>query len=185
MLNEQMAAREMVGAGIRANVALGDRQDAFATARITHRRPVGFNEDGTIKYEILNVEEIHNVITNVGRAFIHQQSYGTSGLGANGLNYIALSNDAVTETSTSTVLSNEIVANGLSRAQGAVVLATGAGTVTTVDKTFTCTTTSQACQKAALFTAASVGTMNHVLGFTQRTLQVGDQIDVTFSLTIA
>ena len=34
---------------------------------------------------------------NAGRAFIHQQAYGSSSLSANGLNYVALSNDAVTE----------------------------------------------------------------------------------------
>jgi hypothetical protein len=139
------------------------------------------------RFARLSEDEAWNLITNVGRIFLHTQGYGTAGLGANGLNWIALSNDAVTETATSTVLSTEIAANGLTRAQGTVTLPVGAGNQTTVDKTFTCATATQACQKTALFTASAVGTMNHVLGFTQRTLQPGppgDTIQLTFTITL-
>jgi hypothetical protein len=135
-------------------------------------------------YDVLFEDEAYNVKTNVGIVFTHTQTYGTTGLGSNGLNYIALSNDTLTETSTSTTLSSEIVSNGLTRVQGTVVLPTGSGTQTTVDKTFTATGT-QAAQKAALFTAVSAGTMNHALAFTQRTLASGDTLDVTFTLTIS
>jgi hypothetical protein len=131
----------------------------------------------------LSREVVHNVITTVGRDFIHTQSYGTSPA-ANGLNYIALSNDTLTETSASTTLSNEIAANGLSRAQGTVNHTVGA-TTTTVAKTFTCTTAPQAAQKAALFTASSSGTMNHALAFTQRSLQVNDTLAITFTITVS
>ena len=89
--------------------------------------------------ELVGEETVHNVITNAGRDFLHQQGYATSGLGANGLNYIALSN----------------------RAQGTVTH-TGGTNTTTVQKTFTASG-SQAAQKAALFTAAAAGTMNHAL----------------------
>lgn len=134
-------------------------------------------------FDLLLEDESWNLITNAGRDFLHLQGYGTSGLGANGLNYIALSDDTVTETSTSTTLSTEIAANGLSRAQGTVAHTSGTNT-TTVDKTFTCTTTTQKAQKAALFTAASVGIMNHVLAFTERTLIPGDTLEVTFTITL-
>lgn len=133
--------------------------------------------------KVLCDETVWNVITNSGRDFLHQQGYQTSGLGANGLNYIALSNDTVTETATSTTLSNEIALNGLTRAQGAVTHTAGTNT-TQIQKTFTCTLASQACQKAALFTAAVIGTMCHVLGFTQRSLQVGDTITITYTITL-
>jgi hypothetical protein len=133
--------------------------------------------------EIVHEETVHNVITNVGRVFLHTQGYGTSP-GANGLNYIALSNDTLTETAASTTLSTEIAANGLARAQGTVTLPTGSGTQTTIAKTFTCATSAQAAQKAALFTASSGGTMNHALAFTQRSLQVGDTLAVTFTITL-
>lgn len=133
--------------------------------------------------EIVGEEEVLNVITNAGRVFLHTQGYGTSP-GGNGLNYIALSNDTLTETASSTTLSTEIAANGLSRAQGTVTLPTGAGNQTTVAKTFTCATAPQAAQKAALFTASSAGTMNHALAFTQRSLQIGDTLAVTFTITL-
>lgn len=132
--------------------------------------------------ELVGEEVVHNTITTVGRDFLHTQGYGTSPA-ANGLNYIALSDDAVTETSASTTLSNEIAANGLTRAIGAVAH-TGGTNTTTVSKTFTCATSAQAAQKAALFTASSGGTMNHVLGFTQRSLQVGDTLQITFTITL-
>lgn len=132
----------------------------------------------------LSVDETLNVKTNAGIDFLHVQGYGSSGLGANGLNFIALSNDTLTETSTSTTLSTEIAANGLTRAAGTVAHTTGT-TTTTIAKTFTCTTTSQSAQKAALFTAGSSGTMNHALAFTQRTLQVSDTLSITFTITLS
>lgn len=142
-----------------------------ASARIIHLR------DG----KVLSDEVVHNVITNAGRDFLHTQGYGTSPA-ANGLNYIALSNDTLTETATSTVLSSEIAANGLSRAIGAVAH-TGGTNTTTVQKTFTATGT-QSAQKAALFTASSAGTMNHALAFTQRNLVTNDTLQVTFTITL-
>lgn len=159
---------------------------ARASARISHKRPYDFDKErGLWLFREVDPDEVvHNLITNAGRIFLHKQGYDLSGLGANGLNYIALSNDAVTETATSTVLSSEIAANGLARAQGAVTLPTGAGNQTTVDKTFTCATAPQAAQKAALFSAAAAGTMNHVLGFTQRSLQTGDTLQITFTITL-
>jgi hypothetical protein len=111
------------------------------------------------------------------------QSYGLTGLGSNGFNYIALSNDALTETSASTTLSNEIAANGLSRAQGSYGHTTGTNLVQ-IQKTFTCATASQAYQKAALFTASSVGIMSHVVAATPRLLQIADTVTVTYQVQV-
>lgn len=172
-----------------------------ASMKVTHLRPQDFLKDkkngGFLKdvatglflpdprsFKMVDEPEVvWNLITNAGRIFLHTQGYGTAGLGANGLNYIALSNDAVTETATSTVLSNEITLNGLGRAVGTVTLPTGAGNQTTVDKTFTASG-AQSAQKAALFTAVSAGTMNHVLGFTQRALITSDTLQITFTITL-
>lgn len=144
------------------------------------------NPDGTPRLELFDViddEVSHNVITTVGRDYLHSQGYNTSGGAANGFCYIALSNDALTETSASTTLSTEIAANGLTRAVGVYAHTTGTNT-STITKTFTCSTLAQAAQKAALFTASSSGTMNHALAFTQRTLQIGDTLAVTFTITL-
>jgi hypothetical protein len=127
-------------------------------------------------------EKVWNLITNAGRDYLHLQGYGTTGLGTNGLNYIALSNDTVTETATSTALSNEITLNGLGRAQGTYAHTAGTNT-TTISRVFTASGT-QSAQKAALFTASSAGTMNHVLGFTQRSLISGDTLSLTFTITL-
>lgn len=144
-----------------------------ASAHIVHRRA-----DGSLVGE----ETTYNVITTAGRDFLHTQGYGAAAQ-ANGLNFIGLSNDTLTETTASTTLSTEIAANGLTRAVGTVTHSAGTNT-TTIARTFTCATASQAAQKAALFTAVSAGTMNHALAFTQRTLQIGDTLAVTFTITL-
>jgi hypothetical protein len=133
--------------------------------------------DGTVE-----VEECDNLITNAGRIQLHTQCYGTTSLLTNGFCYIALSNDTLTETASSTTLSTEIAANGLSRAIGTVTLPTGSGTQTTISKTFTASG-AQSAQKAALFTASSAGVMNHALAFTQKTLASGESLTVTFTIT--
>lgn len=133
--------------------------------------------------EVDERELVHNLITNAGRQQLHLAGYGSSGLPANGFNYIALSNNAVDETAASTALSGEIAANGLSRAQGTVTLPTGAGTQTTVARVFSASG-AQSAQKTALFDAAAAGDMNHVLAFTQRALIANDTLSVTFTITL-
>lgn len=126
--------------------------------------------------------ESENLIINTGRDALHHNIYDPSTpYGAS--KYIALSNDTVTETATSTTLSSEIAANGLARAAGTYAHTPGTNTAT-ITKVFTCATAPQAAQKAALFTASSSGEMNHVLGFTQRSLQIGDQLTVVFTITL-
>jgi hypothetical protein len=183
---------EHMAAALAAKNLLGDSiKLARASARIHQRRPTDFRRNdktGLLEpvsesyVDIGEPEIVYNVKTTVGIDFLFAQGYGSSP-GANGLNYIALSNDTVTETTASTTLSNEIALNGLARAQGTYAHTGGAATAT-IDKTFTCITNPQAAQKAALFSAAAVGTMNHVLGFTQRSLQVNDTLQVTFTITL-
>ena len=127
--------------------------------------------------------KVFNVKTTAGIDFLFAQGYGTSGAQANGLCYIGLSNDTLTETSASTTLSNEITTNGLARAIGTYAHTAGQSTAT-ISKTFTATG-SQSVQKAALFSASSAGTMTHVLSFTQRTLAATDQLAVTFTITLS
>ena len=123
-----------------------------------------------------------NVKTKVGIDKTFKNTYSTS-MDANGLNYIACSNDSLTETVDSTTLSNEITLNGLGRAQGTYAHTAGTGTAT-ISRTFTASG-AQSVQKCALFDATSSGTMHHALGFTQRSLQNGDQLAVTFTITLS
>jgi hypothetical protein len=190
-LKEITVAGEVVGAGYTAKTSLEDQiRVPNAVANIRHSRPTRWDVDSNTGdlipagYVLVDEQTSTNLKTNAGMDFLHLQGYGTTGLGANGLNFIALSNDALSETVTSTTLSSEITTNGLARAQG-TVSHTAATTTTTIDKTFTCTTAPQAAQKAALFTASSAGTMNHVLAFTQRSLQIGDTLQITYTITLS
>jgi hypothetical protein len=167
----QEASRILIG--MKCNTDLRENVKVHrASGHIQHIR------DGKVIWE----ETVRNVKTTAGIDFTFAQTYGTSAQ-ANGLNYIALSNDTLAETTASTVLSTEIAANGLSRAIGAYSHSNGASTAT-ISKTFTCGTAPQAAQKAAVFSASSGGTMHHALAFTQRSLQVGDQLAVTFTITL-
>lgn len=186
-MNEKVALYEEASVGFNAKTGLTESiKLARAAATIVHRRPTRFLADGSADpssfVQVGDVETVYNVIPTVGRDYLHLQGYGTTGLGTNGFNYIALSNDTLTETTASTTLSTEITTNGLGRAQGTVAHTAGTNT-TTVDKTFTASGT-QSCQKAALFTAVSAGTMNHALSFTQRALIASDTIQITFTITL-
>lgn len=189
-LDEKTIMQLVARAGLTEKLRLGR-----AELRVSHKRPTDFERDpktGLYTLPVLrsykNVDDdevVHNQKTNVGIVQLHTQGYGTSGLLTNGFNYIALTNTAITPAAGDTALSGEIAANGLSRAQGTVTLPTGSGTQTTVDKTFTCATAPQAAQAAALFTASSGGVMNHELTFTQRSLQVGDTLQTTYTITLS
>jgi hypothetical protein len=132
--------------------------------------------------------EADNLLTNTGRVQLHTQCYALTGILTNGFNWIGLSNDATAPVATDTALAGELVGNGLSRVQGAVILPSGAGNVTVISNTFTYTGgTSQAIQKTALFTVAGppvAGVMNHEIAFTQRTLFTSDTVTLTFSITL-
>lgn len=193
ILRDFVRSAEKVAAGVIMKSSLKDFIPiGRAQMEVTQRRASNFLKDPitglyTIpdlkSYKIVDEPEVvWNLITNAGRDFLHSQGYNTTGLGTNGLNFIALSNDTLTETATSTVLSNEITLNGLARAQGTYAHTAGTNT-TTIDRTFTATGT-QSAQKAALFTAASSGTMNHVLAFTQRSLIATDTLQITFTITL-
>jgi len=175
-LRARLSNLATLAAGLLAHAGLAESVRVHrAVGRIQHIR------DGQVIWE----QEVRNVKTKAGIDFTFAQSYNSAG-GAQsvGLSFIGLSNDAVAETVDSTTLSNEIAANGLARAAGTYAHTGGAATAT-ISKTFTCSTAPQAAQKAALFSAASNGTMHHVLSFTQRSLQVGDQLAVTFTITLS
>ena len=172
-LPERTSGHENVTCCAHCHVPLAEGvKVARAVGHIQHIR------DGKVIWE----EKDLNVKTTAGIDFLFAQGYGTSAQ-ANGLNYIALSNDTLTETTASTTLSNEITINGLARHIGTYAHTSGTSTAT-VTYLFTATG-AQSAQKAALFSASSSGTMNHVLAFTQRSLQTNDQLNVGFTLTLS
>lgn len=162
---------------------LDDTGALVAGRRWVHSLEAGCTVPDPRDVDVVETWEQDNQITNSGRDFLHQQGYATSGLGSNGLNWIALTNTAITPAAGDTTLSGEISSNGLARAQGTVAH-TGGTNTTTVAHTFTCATAPQAAQGIALFTASSVGTMNHEFSFAQRSLQIGDTITTTHTITL-
>jgi hypothetical protein len=131
--------------------------------------------------------EAHNLVTYAGRDLMHLQCYGTTGLSANGFNYIALTNDSGAPAVTDTTLASELTnssAPGLGRTQGAYAHTSNTNT-TTIANTFTYTgVSSQGVQKTALFDASTSGVMNHEISFTSRTLFTNDTITLTFTIQV-
>lgn len=126
--------------------------------------------------------EDNNLITNAGKDFISAQ-IGSTAPSANGANYIALSSDSTAPAATDTTLAGEISGSGLDRAQGTYSHTAGTNTFT-VQKTFTATGTVSSVQKTGLFTAGSSGTIMAENTFTSVNLLSGDQLTITWTITI-
>jgi hypothetical protein len=160
-----------------------------ARLRVHVERAYDFDEKHGLWMRRQEEEDVfgHNLILNAGRVTMHTQMYGTSGILTNGFNYIGLaasSNSPVaTDTTLSSTQTGELSGNGLTRTQGLVTLPTGSGTMTTIANTFTYTGSSQAIGSTALFTASSLGIMNHEINFTIRTLFTNDTLTLTFTIT--
>jgi hypothetical protein len=127
--------------------------------------------------------EGHNLITNAGKDFIAQQIGGSSGLATNGANYIALSSNTDAPAAGDTTLAGEITTGGLARSQGDYAHTNGQNTFT-VTETFTASATHSNIQKAGLFTASSGGTMVAENTFSSVTLADGDQLTITWTITL-
>lgn len=135
---------------------------------------VARHADGSIFFD----QTVHNLRTNAGGDAQGSQM-GNTGTQAAACNYIALTNTAVTPAVTDTTLSGEIVANGLSRAQGA--WASTSHTSFTITKTFTATG-AQSAQAAGLFNAAASGTLCFENTFTQVSLNSTDTLQITWTI---
>lgn len=126
--------------------------------------------------------ENHNLITNEGKDFISAQ-VGSTSPGSNGANYIALSDDTTAPAATDTILTGELSGNGLDRAQGTYSHTAGTNTFT-VSNTFTASAAVNGVQKTGLFTASSSGTMMAENTFSSVNLISGDQLTITWTITV-
>jgi hypothetical protein len=147
-------------------------------------------DESTLFYQHLD----HNLVTNAGFTVIEKQISDTAAQPA-ACNYIAMANDtsnsnvgtvAVTDTTlaSSGTGSTEIAANGLSRAQGSFTADSPGAKQYTVSKTFNATGT-QASNKTGLFNASSSGTMCYEALYTQVTVNNGDTLTVTWTVTLS
>ena len=137
--------------------------------------------------------EDHNLITNAGKDFISVQIGQTSGIGSNGANFIALSTNAAAPAAGDTTLAGEITSGGLARSQGAYAHTNGQNTFTITEQ-FSASATHTDVLKAGLFTAAVTGTpgaggddgiMMAENTFSAVTLQNGDQLTITWTITLS
>lgn len=149
------------------------------------------------KGNIIAYRQSDNVVTNVGHNCIAQMVFGVTfgtgsqPCGASALTpkYIGVTNTAITPAAADTSLTGEITTNGLTRAAGTVTAfqVASAGTTSTigqVQNVFTATAT-QSAQAAGLFDAVSAGNMFADNTFTAVTLNNGDQLTVTWKITLS
>lgn len=126
-----------------------------------------------------------NLLTNSGRDWIHAQVYTNTSAGTVGANFIGVSANAVAPAVTDTTLTGEETTGGLARAAASPVASHTAGTNTsTVQVTYTASASFTAEQKAAVFNAASAGTMVHENTFTSTNLVSGDQLQLSWTMTL-
>jgi len=139
---------------------------------------------GTNNEEII-VQNKHNLLTNTGKAYFHDQCYTNTSAGGQGCRFVGLSQDSTSPSASDTDLSagsGEISTGGLARANADS--ANTSGSVTTIVKTFTSSATFTAVQKSGLFNASSSGTMAHEAVFTSVALVAQDTLQVTWTLTL-
>lgn len=135
------------------------------------------------------VEEVvqdwkHNLLTNGGRDFFHNQCYTNTAAGTRGSGFVVLSESAVAPAVTDTVVAGEITINGLARADATTKTHTVGTNSTTIEHTFTATAAFTAVQKSGLLNASSAGTLSHENTFTSTALATNDQLKVTWTLTL-
>ena len=126
----------------------------------------------------------HNLLTNGGRDFIHNQAYTNVAAGTQGSRYIAVTTDAGAPAAGDTTLTGEISTNGLARAAASTNTHTNGTNTSTLGITFTASGAHTSVQKSALFNASSAGIMTHENTFTAVTLATNDQLQVTWTLTL-
>jgi len=126
----------------------------------------------------------HNSVLNGGRDYIHNQAYITPAA-TNVFQYAAVSANTATPTANDSTLPGEITTSDLARSSSVTGNSHTAGTnTTTIGITWTSANTYTALQKAALFTASSSGTMAHEATFASTSLNSGDQLALTWTITL-
>lgn len=186
LLSGIIAAAVLLG-GFVAIVALGSERIPGNNDSMNDGITESINAEGYVVVSIVRDGneiyhyESHNLITNAGKDYISSQIGSTSQ--SSGANYIALSSDTGSPSSSDTTLASEITTNGLARAQGTYSHTAGTNTFT-VSKQFTATGTVTGVQKTGLFTASSAGTMMAENTFTSANLISGDQLTVTWTITV-
>lgn len=123
-----------------------------------------------------------NLQTLAGRDDLIIKGYTANGTGTAASNYICVSADGTAPSTADTVVAGEITTNGMGRAQATTRTHTTGTNAWTLALTFTDTTAQTAgIVKYGLLTAISSGVLNHENTATTVTLEIGDQLIVTWT----
>jgi hypothetical protein len=129
------------------------------------------------------VSVTHNIITNAGRDYLHTQAY-VGAASTLTFQYIAVSSNAYVPAAGDTTLTSEITTSGLARQIQSINVHTVGTNTTTVGTLFTATGTLSNIQLGALFTAVSSGTMANEATFSLTSVVSGDQLQLTWTITL-
>ncbi len=142
-----------------------------------YKIPAGSNEKQL-------VDSKDNLLVTNGKTYIRTQIGSGSATGSSSASYLTLSNDATAPDAAWVDVPTEIVANGLSRAQGAYA-ANGTGAYN-----YTKLWTATGAQSAQLVglnygNTANDGTLFAAVAFTPVTLAINDQLQIIYSISIS
>lgn len=131
-------------------------------------------------------KDVPNLLTTSGRDFFHAQDYTNTSAGTKGSNGMAISAEATNPVAGDTTLVGEITTGGLTRVQATTITHTVSTNVTTLAVTYIATAIHTDLHKAGLFNQNTIGgQMTHASEFTADvTLQIGDTLTVTWTLTL-
>jgi len=123
-----------------------------------------------------------NLQTLAGRDDLIIKGYTANGTGTAASNWICVSADGTAPSTADTVVAGEISTNGMGRAQATTRTHTTGTNAWSLSLTFTDTTAETAgIVKYGLLTASSLGVLNHENTATTVTLEIGDQLIVTWT----
>jgi len=127
----------------------------------------------------------HNLLTNNGRDSFHNYLYTNQTSGSQGIAfiYISLAENSGAPVAGDTVVSGEL-SGSMTRTSGTAAH-TGGTNTTTITKTFTCTDTQYSgIQKSGLHNNPTGTVLSHQNTFTPTALVSGDQLQITWTLTL-
>jgi hypothetical protein len=159
-------------------IALGMKENTYGMGELTVVKNLGRKDEEVLCYKK------RNLLTDAGRDKAHAQIYTNTSAGARGAGFIAVTVNTAAPADGDTALTGEITTGGLARVDAGTKTHSAGTNSTTIATTFTASATHTAVQKAALFDAASSGTMYHVNTFTATTLISSDTLTVTWTLTL-
>jgi len=133
--------------------------------------------------KVIYYYESHNTIVTQGKDFIAQQ-LGSTSPNTNGANYIGLSNSTSSLDSNWTSIPDEITGGGLARAQGTYSHTNGLNSYQ-ISKTFAASASFTNVRLAGLYWSSSGPTLFAANNFSPVNLISGDQLTVTWTITIS